>query len=1000
VVKNKNLFARESLVATMRGFMPENSDSLDNRPTKRGEDVLSRFLPEGKTLGDLPTEFLEEQKSILFTSKHIIDDRFEIIEELGFGGMGAVYKVKDLLMHDQVKALKVILPSLVRSNDARDRFISEAQIAQSLRYEDGIVTVYDIGEDKEGDILFLTMELLEGKNLAKYLGSKDGKLGFSETCHIILKVCDALDYAHQRGIIHRDIKPHNIFILPDGKVKLLDFGLAKLVSPGRLTHSSIGLGTAYYMSPEQSMGREIDARADIFALGAVFYQVLAGQVPMGRFKLPSELNKEIPGSIDTIIEKCLSQEPGDRYKDVASLAEEIKPIKTEWEKRIEDEKQNAIKKQQQIESLLKEGKFYLRQNDLDKAIENFELVLNIDADHKEVKELLTKVRAEKEKAEDRAPIRLEEKRRKEKEVEDRKRRVESLLQDGRAHLDKSYFDRAIEASEEVLRIDVGNREAKTLLQQSKGRKERLKEKQERRRKEEDGKRAKEAELKERKKQKTKKSNRRGKVTIITAVAICSIIGIVFSLAINSRDEQAHKTVPSFSDDNLQPFYKDLTASQIQSMPNISIKKTKRWGFYGYSRIDHKYELKSINGDNVVIDYATGLMWHQSGSPYYRDMDWEQAKSWVTELKKKGYAGYNDWRLPTAEEATSLMEPQKNSAGFYINTVFSSIGNWSGRYDSTWTGDKKGSDHAWLVDFRQGRVYWFSIRNESHIRPVRFIRNSSSTNTQGQEKASESGIERRAIELLDKAKASERDVRYKKALEFYEEAKLLDPNIPNIDSLIAGAKRKRQRSKNLIENSTLTKPQKPTIRPNQRIVKRVKLRSNRKTLCKSDVKGILGRYNIYDSVWNIGGDFINDYEEKIINGDSVVIDNVTGLMWHQSGSLRVLNMEKAERWVHELNRQEYAGQKRWRMPTVEEAVTLLESSKYGGGEGLHINSVFDLRQSRIWTCDRKAKTERGWLGVSITKSGRYWWRVDFTMGSVSWLIKLKDFNYIRPVCTMR
>ena len=89
-----------------------------------------------------------------------------------------------------------------------------------------------------------------------------------------------------------------------------------------------------------------------------------------------------------------------------------------------------------------------------------------------------------------------------------------------------------------------------------------------------------------------------------------------------------------------------------------------------------------------------------------------------------------------------------------------------------------------------------------------------------------------------------------------------------------------------------------------------------------------------------------------------------------------------------------------MPTVEEAVTLLESSKYGGGEGLHINSVFDLRQSRIWTCDRKAKTERGWLGVSITKSGRYWWRVDFTMGSVSWLIKLKDFNYIRPVCTMR
>jgi len=219
----------------------------------------------------------------------------------------------------------VILPSLIRGKKARELFIARAQISQSLRH-DAIVSVFDIREDREKDIFFFTMEFLEGENLAEYLESKGGSLKFAEACDIVLQLCEALSYAHEKGVVHRDIKPQNIFILTDGNVKILDFGFAKLLSPGRLACSSMGLGTAYYMAPEQSMGKEVDARTDIFSLGAVFYRILAGQVPMGIFKPPSAINSEIPDSINQVISKCLQQNPEDRYHDAVSMAEDIKEV--------------------------------------------------------------------------------------------------------------------------------------------------------------------------------------------------------------------------------------------------------------------------------------------------------------------------------------------------------------------------------------------------------------------------------------------------------------------------------------------------------------------------------------------------------------------------------------------------------------------------------------------------------------------------------------------------
>jgi hypothetical protein len=162
--------------------------------------------------------------------------------------------------------------------------------------------------------------------------------------------------------------------------------------------------------------------------------------------------------------------------------------------------------------------------------------------------------------------------------------------------------------------------------------------------------------------------------------------------------------------NLRTSYRDLSVSQVQSMPHISIREKKEWGFYGHSTINNEYDLKTINGDKVVIDHATGLMWHQSGSS--NSMNWDKAKQWVRDLNSWGYAGYHDWRLPTLEEAASLLE-SSNRNGLYIDSVFSNKQEWN------WTGDEYGSEDAWSVSFGLGGMYQNGVSDDDNgVRPVR------------------------------------------------------------------------------------------------------------------------------------------------------------------------------------------------------------------------------------------------------------------------------------------
>ncbi len=161
---------------------------------------------------------------------------------------------------------------------------------------------------------------------------------------------------------------------------------------------------------------------------------------------------------------------------------------------------------------------------------------------------------------------------------------------------------------------------------------------------------------------------------------------------------------------LRSSYKKLSVPEIQSMPHVDIREDMEWGFYGHSKISHKYEAKMIGYDKVVIDHATGLMWHQNGSENFMKKD--KIFKWIDDLNFQGYAGYKDWRLPTSEEAASLLEPEEKYGGLYIDTVFGKKQTW------LWTGDNYQNDSVWVISTCFGSVFWSNYNTYYTIRPVR------------------------------------------------------------------------------------------------------------------------------------------------------------------------------------------------------------------------------------------------------------------------------------------
>jgi len=248
----------------------------------------------------------------------------EILEVLGHGGMGVVYKARQKSL-DRIVALKILLADPDRGDNFNERFEREARAMASLQHPN-IVTVYDSGQ--AGDLYYFTMEYVDGMNLRRML--ETGSLTPEQGLAIVPRICEALQYAHDEGVMHRDIKPENILIDKKGRVKIADFGIAKLLG-GRpremtLTSPQQVIGTMHYMAPEQiEHPADVDHRADIYALGVVLYEMLTGELPIGRFPLPSE-KKPVDQRLDQVVLHALEKEPDRRYQNISDVKTDLDVI--------------------------------------------------------------------------------------------------------------------------------------------------------------------------------------------------------------------------------------------------------------------------------------------------------------------------------------------------------------------------------------------------------------------------------------------------------------------------------------------------------------------------------------------------------------------------------------------------------------------------------------------------------------------------------------------------
>ncbi len=244
--------------------------------------------------------------------------RYQIEEQIGSGGMGAVYRAFDK-NRDKDIAIKVLLPSLVSHGKAKERFLQEARLSSEMSHPN-IVTVFDVQQD--GAHTFLTMELLKGQTLRQYLNilkQRRKTMAVDEALKIIDHICQGLAYAHDKGIVHRDIKPENIWLTETGQAKVMDFGIACLLSYNQMNESQMAIGTAYYMAPEQLHGLDIDVRADQYSIAITLYEMLTSKVPAGRIESLHKIRNNISKGLSTAIDKALSANIKHRYQRIETF---------------------------------------------------------------------------------------------------------------------------------------------------------------------------------------------------------------------------------------------------------------------------------------------------------------------------------------------------------------------------------------------------------------------------------------------------------------------------------------------------------------------------------------------------------------------------------------------------------------------------------------------------------------------------------------------------------
>src|SRR5215210_3416638 len=270
------------------------------------------------------------------TSRTVLDNRYDVVRPLGSGGMGEVYLARDRVLGRDV-ALKVLRRQYAGDEEFAKRFKREAMSAASLSHPN-IVQVYDRGKTEEG-ASYIAMEYVPGGTLKERI-LRDGPLGVAEAAGLGAQVAEALEAAHARGMVHRDIKPQNVLLTATGGAKVADFGIARAGSSATISRTGSVMGTAGYMSPEQALGKPATPKSDLYSLGVVLYEALTGELPYTAdnpiavsmkhvnepLRPPVELNPRIPEGMNALVTKLLAKDPEDRYADAEELADDLRRV--------------------------------------------------------------------------------------------------------------------------------------------------------------------------------------------------------------------------------------------------------------------------------------------------------------------------------------------------------------------------------------------------------------------------------------------------------------------------------------------------------------------------------------------------------------------------------------------------------------------------------------------------------------------------------------------------
>lgn len=265
-----------------------------------------------------------------------LDGRYEITEKIGEGGMADVYRATDTVDHKTV-AVKILKKEFAENEEFLRRFRNESKAIAVLSHPN-IVKVFDVGFSER--IQFIVMEYIDGITLNEYM-EQEGPLNWKDAVHFILQILRALQHAHSKGIVHRDIKPQNIMMLKDGTIKVMDFGIAKFAREEAKDTSDKAIGTVHYISPEQARGADTDAKSDIYSVGVMLYEMMTGKKPFDSDKpvsiavmhmqaeipLPHTVRADIPTGLEEIILKAMQKEPGDRYQTARDMMDDIQTFK-------------------------------------------------------------------------------------------------------------------------------------------------------------------------------------------------------------------------------------------------------------------------------------------------------------------------------------------------------------------------------------------------------------------------------------------------------------------------------------------------------------------------------------------------------------------------------------------------------------------------------------------------------------------------------------------------